>query len=61
MGIATGVGMLSSTVLTLVVVPVFYVAMEDAIVTVRSLPSRLRRRRSAPEGSAPIEGPTAFR
>jgi HAE1 family hydrophobic/amphiphilic exporter-1 len=43
MGIATGVGMLSSTALTLVVVPVFYLALEDAILWVRAFPRRFRR------------------
>jgi HAE1 family hydrophobic/amphiphilic exporter-1 len=61
MGIATGVGMLSSTILTLVVVPVFYLALEDAIVWVRALPRRLRRRGTPAEDGAPVGGPTALR
>jgi HAE1 family hydrophobic/amphiphilic exporter-1 len=44
MAVATAAGMLSSTALTLVVVPVFYVALEDAILWVRALPRRLRRK-----------------
>jgi multidrug efflux pump subunit AcrB len=61
MGIATGVGMLSSTVLTLVIVPVFYLALEDAIVWVRALPRRLRRRPAPADTGAPVGGPTALR
>jgi HAE1 family hydrophobic/amphiphilic exporter-1 len=40
MAVAVGAGMLSSTVLTLIVVPVFYVALEDAL---EGLSGRLRR------------------
>jgi HAE1 family hydrophobic/amphiphilic exporter-1 len=47
MAVAVGAGMLSSTVLTLIVVPVFYVALEDAVeglrAQLRRLPARLRR------------------
>ena len=50
MAVATAAGMLSSTALTLVVVPVFYVALEDGILWVRALPRRLRRK-AAPASS----------
>ena len=59
MAVATAAGMLSSTALTLVVVPVFYVALEDAILWLRALPRRLRRKPApaspewAPEQRAP--------
>jgi HAE1 family hydrophobic/amphiphilic exporter-1 len=53
MGIATGFGMLSSTALTLVVVPVFYLALEDAILWVRALPRRFRRGMQAPVAVPP--------
>jgi hypothetical protein len=43
MGVATGVGMLSSTALTLLVVPVFYLALEDFVAWFRVAPRRLRR------------------
>jgi HAE1 family hydrophobic/amphiphilic exporter-1 len=43
MAVATGAGMLSSTVLTLVVVPVFYLALDDGLDWLRA---RLRRGRS---------------
>jgi HAE1 family hydrophobic/amphiphilic exporter-1 len=51
MAVASGAGMLSSTVLTLVVVPVFYVVLDDAILGVRR---RLRRllRRGEPQPAA---------
>jgi HAE1 family hydrophobic/amphiphilic exporter-1 len=50
MAVASGAGMLSSTVLTLVVVPVFYLVLDDAIAAVRR---RLRRtfRRGEPQAS----------
>ena len=55
MAVASGAGMLSSTVLTLVVVPVFYLVLDDAIVGVRR---RLRRllRRGEPQSSARARG-----
>ena len=51
MAVASGAGMLSSTVLTLVVVPVFYLVLDDAIVAVRA---RLRRlfRRGPPQAAS---------
>jgi HAE1 family hydrophobic/amphiphilic exporter-1 len=42
MAVATAAGMLSSTALTLIVVPVFYLALEDSILWLRALPQRLR-------------------
>jgi hypothetical protein len=44
MAVATAAGMLSSTALTLVVVPVFYLVLEDGILWIRALPRRLRRK-----------------
>jgi hydrophobic/amphiphilic exporter-1 (mainly G- bacteria), HAE1 family len=46
MAVATGAGMLSSTLLTLLVVPVFYLVLDDAV---DGLKRRLRRRRRAGE------------
>ena len=52
MGIATAAGMLSSTLLTLLVVPVFYLALDDGIAWLRA---RLRRKSvPAPAGPAPV-------
>ena len=50
MAIATAAGMLSSTVLTLLVVPVFYVLLDDAAERLRSLVSRAPARNAV--GSA---------
>jgi HAE1 family hydrophobic/amphiphilic exporter-1 len=52
MAVASGAGMLSSTLLTLVVVPVFYLVLDDAILAVRR---RLRRllRRGEPKPAEP--------
>ena len=47
MAIATGAGMFSSMLLTLLIVPVFYLAIDDATEFCRSLPARLRARRRA--------------
>jgi len=51
MGVATAAGMFSSTLLTLLVVPVFYLVLDDAVDWVRG---RLRRalRRSEPEAAS---------
>jgi HAE1 family hydrophobic/amphiphilic exporter-1 len=38
----TGAGMGSSMLLTLLIVPVFYLALDDAVVWLRELPARLR-------------------
>jgi HAE1 family hydrophobic/amphiphilic exporter-1 len=43
MGVATAAGMFSSTLLTLVVVPVFYLALEDTVGWFRLLPRRVAR------------------
>jgi HAE1 family hydrophobic/amphiphilic exporter-1 len=48
MAVATAAGMFSSMLLTLLIVPVFYVAFDDFGEWVRSLPGRLRRRFSSP-------------
>jgi HAE1 family hydrophobic/amphiphilic exporter-1 len=55
MAIATGAGMFSSMMLTLLVVPVFYLVLDDAVDRLRE---RLRRGlgrppRAAPSGTAP--------
>jgi HAE1 family hydrophobic/amphiphilic exporter-1 len=47
MAVATGAGMFSSMLLTLLIVPVFYLALDDGVLWLRSLPGRLRSRRSA--------------
>src|SRR5262245_24137667 len=51
MAVATAAGMFSSAVLTLLVVPVFYVKLDDAVVGFR----KLLRRRPAPGVQAPSE------
>jgi HAE1 family hydrophobic/amphiphilic exporter-1 len=52
MAVASGAGMLSSTLLTLVVVPVFYLTLDDAILGVRRRLRRLfRRGEPAPQSS----------
>jgi HAE1 family hydrophobic/amphiphilic exporter-1 len=48
MAVASGAGMLSSTVLTLLVVPVFYLVLDDAMDWLRARVRRLRGR-SEPE------------
>jgi HAE1 family hydrophobic/amphiphilic exporter-1 len=52
MAVATGSGMLSSTLLTLVVVPVFYLVLDDAIEAARRRLRRLLRREPAPAQGA---------
>jgi hypothetical protein len=52
MAVASGAGMLSSTLLTLVVVPVFYLTLDDAIAGVRRRLRRLLRRGEAREEEA---------
>jgi len=49
MAIATGAGMFSSLVLTLLVVPVFYIKLDDALQGAK----RLLRRRRPPEQLTP--------
>jgi HAE1 family hydrophobic/amphiphilic exporter-1 len=44
MAVATGAGMFSSMLLTLLIVPVFYLALDDAMEWLRALPGRLRGR-----------------
>jgi HAE1 family hydrophobic/amphiphilic exporter-1 len=53
MAVATGCGMISSTLLTLVVVPVFYLVLDDAV---EGAKRRLRRalRRSSASGELPV-------
>jgi hypothetical protein len=61
MAIATAAGMFSSTLLTLVVVPVFYLVLDDFVEWLKALPARLLRREAivaeptvaAPEAGAP--------
>jgi HAE1 family hydrophobic/amphiphilic exporter-1 len=55
MAVATAAGMLSSTALTLIVVPVFYLALEDGIAWTRRLPRRLARSASSREDRKPGE------
>jgi HAE1 family hydrophobic/amphiphilic exporter-1 len=52
MAVATGAGMLSSTLLTLVVVPVFYLVLDDAVAGARRRLRRLLRRGEAREAEA---------
>jgi len=55
MGVATSAGMLSSMLLTLLVVPVFYVALNDFVAWLRSL-ARRARDRSRVETERPAAG-----
>jgi HAE1 family hydrophobic/amphiphilic exporter-1 len=48
MAVATAAGMFSSMLLTLLIVPLFYVAIDDFAESCKALPSRLRRAASAP-------------
>ena len=54
MAVASGAGMLSSTALTLVVVPVFYLVLDDAVIALRRRVRRLlgRGEEAAPAGAA---------
>ena len=52
MAIATGAGMFSSMLLTLLIVPVFYLALDDMVEWLRALPGRLRGARA--ETAAPL-------
>ncbi len=56
MAVATAAGMLSSTALTLLVVPVFYVTLEDGIAWARRLPRRLTRSASTTQDPASRDG-----
>src|SRR5262249_45020826 len=51
MAVATAAGMLSSMLLTLLIVPVFYLALDDGVVWLRALPSRFREHRARTEGA----------
>jgi HAE1 family hydrophobic/amphiphilic exporter-1 len=53
MGVATGAGMLTSMSLTLLVVPVFYLVLDDFVDALKARLRRLFRRSPAPEGPAP--------
>jgi hydrophobe/amphiphile efflux-1 (HAE1) family protein len=53
MAVATGCGMISSTLLTLVVVPVFYLVLDDAVEGAKRRLRRLLRRSGAP-GELPV-------
>jgi HAE1 family hydrophobic/amphiphilic exporter-1 len=62
MAVATGFGMLSSMLLTLLVVPLFYVFLDDAARFARALPARLRGRSArtpAQATSRPARGESA--
>jgi hydrophobic/amphiphilic exporter-1 (mainly G- bacteria), HAE1 family len=51
MAVATAAGMLSSVLLTLLIVPVFYLGLDDFVLWLRALPRRVRERRAAsPDG-----------
>jgi HAE1 family hydrophobic/amphiphilic exporter-1 len=53
MAVATGCGMISSTLLTLVVVPVFYLVLDDSVEGARRRLRRLLKRTAAP-GELPL-------
>jgi len=44
MAVATAAGMLTSVMLTLVIVPVFYLWLDDCVLWLRALPQRIKRR-----------------
>jgi HAE1 family hydrophobic/amphiphilic exporter-1 len=52
MAVATAAGMLSSMLLTLLIVPVFYLAFDDFLLWLRALPRRLRARAASPDANA---------
>ena len=52
MAVASGAGMLSSTLLTLVVVPVFYLVMDDGVESARRLWHRRRGASAAEDARA---------
>jgi HAE1 family hydrophobic/amphiphilic exporter-1 len=52
MAIATAAGMFSSTLLTLIVVPVFYLVLDDSMDRAKSIVRRLLRRQVAPPRTA---------
>jgi hydrophobic/amphiphilic exporter-1 (mainly G- bacteria), HAE1 family len=54
MAVATAAGMFSSTLLTLLVVPVFYLALDDAKAVLSSPRESLARLRDAARGLRPI-------
>jgi multidrug efflux pump subunit AcrB len=47
MAVATAAGMLSSVLLTLLIVPVFYLGLDDFVLWLRALPRRVREWRAA--------------
>ncbi|HXK22379.1 MAG TPA: efflux RND transporter permease subunit [Myxococcota bacterium] len=55
MAVVTGAGMLSSTLLTLLVVPVFYLVLDDAMEWLGARVRRLRPRAGGPAGAQPPE------
>ena len=59
MAVATAAGMVSSTVLTLLVVPVFYVLIDDGAEWVKARVRRLLGR--PPAGEAPVEARASAR
>jgi HAE1 family hydrophobic/amphiphilic exporter-1 len=58
MAVATAAGMLSSVLLTLLIVPVFYLALDDAVIWVRALPRRLRTAATARSRRVPASPST---
>jgi HAE1 family hydrophobic/amphiphilic exporter-1 len=59
MGVATASGMLTSMTLTLLVVPVFYVVLDDLVEGVKARVGRRLRRRLASDTLPPAASPTA--
>ncbi|MCZ6463048.1 MAG: efflux RND transporter permease subunit [Proteobacteria bacterium] len=54
LGVATAAGMLSSTALTLLIVPVFYVVLDDGVEKLKSLVRRALGRPAPSSGSVPV-------
>jgi HAE1 family hydrophobic/amphiphilic exporter-1 len=59
MGVATAAGMLTSMTLTLLVVPVFYVVLDDFVEGLKARVGRRLRRRLASDTLPPAASPTA--
>ena len=53
MAVATAAGMLSSVLLTLLIVPVFYLWLDDFVLFVRALPQRIKRAATARSRGVP--------
>jgi HAE1 family hydrophobic/amphiphilic exporter-1 len=59
MAVATAAGMLSSVLLTLLIVPVFYLALDDWVLWLRALPARLMRAATSRSRRAPASPSTS--